>query len=48
MIDFPNKFEGIQADKQILQKLATESELSGLFNVALQGLKRLLKVKSNN
>ena len=42
MIDFPNKFEGIQADKQILQKLATESELSGLFNVALQGLKRLL------
>jgi len=41
MIGFPNKFEGIQADKQILQKLATESELSGLLNVSLQGLKRL-------
>ncbi|GAI61178.1 unnamed protein product, partial [marine sediment metagenome] len=41
-INFPNKFEGRKADKRILQKLTKKSELSGLLNVALQGLKRLL------
>ncbi len=42
MINLPNKFEGDKADTQILDKLTTTSELSGLLNVALQGLERLL------
>ena len=41
-INFPNKFEGKQADKRLLQKLTKKEELSGLLNVALDGLKRLL------
>ena len=46
MINFPNKFEGDKADKRLLQKLTKQSELSGLFNVALQGLGRLLSQQS--
>lgn len=42
MINLPNKFEGGKADTQILDKLTTQNELSGLLNVALQGLERLL------
>lgn len=42
VIDFPNEFTGDRADKQLLEKLATEEELSGLLNLALNGLKRLL------
>jgi len=42
MIDFPNKFEGANQDTGLLGKLTKESELSGLLNLALQGLKRLL------
>jgi len=41
-INFPNKFEGKQVDKRLIQKLTKKSELSGLLNIALQGLKRLL------
>ncbi len=41
-ITFPNKFEGDKADKTLLQKLTTTEELSGLFNWAVAGLKRLL------
>jgi len=46
ILDFPNKFEGPQADTRVLQKLTTKEELSGLLNVALQGLKRLLSQHS--
>lgn len=42
MINLPNKFEGGKADRKILDKLTTKRELSGLLNVALDGLKRLL------
>jgi putative DNA primase/helicase len=42
MINFSNKFEGDKADVAILDKLTNESELSGLLNIALKGLKRLL------
>jgi P4 family phage/plasmid primase-like protien len=42
MINFPNKFEGDQADIAILDRLTSESETSGLLNIALKGLKRLL------
>jgi putative DNA primase/helicase len=43
MINFPYKFEGEKADKKILEKFITEGELSGLFNWAIEGLKRLLE-----
>ena len=41
-INFPNKFEGDKADKRLLQKLTKKAELSGLLNVTLRGLERLL------
>jgi len=43
ILNFPNKFEGEKADPHILDKLTTEQELSGLLNLALEGLKRLLQ-----
>jgi putative DNA primase/helicase len=39
LIDFPNQFTGTDADKNLLAKLTTEEELSGLLNLALQHLK---------
>jgi putative DNA primase/helicase len=42
IIDFPNKFDGEKCDENLLDKLTTEDELSGLLNWALEGLKRLL------
>lgn len=42
IITFPNTFDGAAADKNILSKLTTDEELSGLFNMALEGLKHLL------
>lgn len=43
IIRFPNQFIGDKADKNLIIKLTTERELSGLLNMALQGLKRLRK-----
>ena len=43
IIVFPKAFTGSHADPYILEKLTTEAELSGLLNLALAGLKRLLK-----
>ncbi|GAI75240.1 unnamed protein product, partial [marine sediment metagenome] len=43
MINLPHKFEADKADTEILDKLTTEDELSGLLNVALRSLKRLLQ-----
>lgn len=43
IINFPNKFEGDKADKNLINKLATPEELSGLLNLALLGLWRLLE-----
>jgi putative DNA primase/helicase len=42
IINCPNKFEGSKADKQLLQKLTTPTELSGLLNLALKALSELL------
>ena len=42
IIEFPNRFEGDRADKNLIFKLTTPDELSGLLNVALSGLRRLL------
>jgi|GEM_PF-681314 len=43
IINFPNKFEGDKADKNLIDKLTTREELSGLLNLALEGLNRLLE-----
>lgn len=41
IIDFPYTFTGKKADQGLLQKLTTPDELSGLLNLAIEGLKRL-------
>lgn len=43
ILDFSNKFEEEKADKNLLNKFKTPEELSGLFNWAVEGLKRLLE-----
>lgn len=42
IITFPNSFSGKNADKNMLEKLTTETEISGLFNIAMIGLRELL------
>lgn len=44
IINFPNTFsqDDESADKELLERLTAEQELSGLFNWALEGLGRLL------
>lgn len=42
-VSFPNTFVGQNADKNLLDKLTSKGELSGLFNHAMEGLKRLLE-----
>ena len=43
IVDFPNTFgkNGLEKDPHIMDKLSTEKELSGLLNLALEGLQRL-------
>jgi putative DNA primase/helicase len=41
LINFPNNFEGENADKSLITKLQTPEELSGFLNLALDGLKRV-------
>jgi putative DNA primase/helicase len=43
LIDFPNQFKGEKADRNLIDKLTTEEELSGLLNEALIALKWLLE-----
>jgi len=43
LIEFPNKFTGEKADKNLIEKITTEEELSGLFNEAVKHLKELLE-----
>jgi Predicted ATPase len=45
LISFPNSFTGAKMDRNLLEKMTTEEELSGLFNLAVKGLKRLQKQK---
>jgi len=45
MINFPHKFEGENKNPNILEEIATEEEMSGLLNWALEGLHRLLRNK---
>ena len=42
IVDFPNTFKrGVNADTDLLSKLTTKDELSGLLNFALEGVKLL-------
>ncbi|WP_410508593.1 phage/plasmid primase, P4 family [Methanosarcina hadiensis] len=43
LFEFPNRFEGKNADKDLVNKLTTEKELSGLLNKAIIALKKLLE-----
>jgi len=43
ILNFQQSFIGNAADKNLLTKLTTEQELSGIFNWAILGLKRLLE-----
>jgi putative DNA primase/helicase len=44
LIVFPNTFEGTaKEDRNLLEKLTTDAELSGLLNWAIEGLRRLIK-----
>ena len=42
ILTFPNKFEGNEDDPDLLKKLTTVEELSGVFNVLMLALRRLL------
>lgn len=43
IIPFPNKFEGRNDNKNLIDELTTPDEVSGLLNRALDGLKRLVQ-----
>jgi phage/plasmid-associated DNA primase len=43
VISFPKTFEGQNDDPDLLAKLTTEEELSGIFNVLMIALKNILK-----
>lgn len=43
IIEYTKQFIGKQADKKLIKKLTTETEISGLLNWALDGLKRLIE-----
>ena len=43
MLEFPNHFEGEDCDEDILRKLTTDEELSGILNIALCRLDDLLQ-----
>ena len=43
LINFPNRFPPDKADPKKLEKITLPAELSGLLNMALKGLKRLLE-----
>jgi len=46
IIDFPHQFTDDQKDLNILERLTTDVELSGLLNLALDGLDRVLRNRS--
>lgn len=43
IISFPNTFEGKNDDPHLLYKLSTEEEMSGIFNVLMKALGRILQ-----
>lgn len=45
VLDFKNIFKGEKRDPDMLQKITTKEEFSGLFNIAMVALKQLIKNK---
>ena len=45
ILAFPNRFENSMADKQLLEKLTTEEEKSGIFNMLMTALRRIRKTQ---
>ncbi len=45
IIVFPNRFEGETEDKQLISKLTTEEEKSGIFNILMAELRRIRATK---
>ena len=45
ILAFPFRFERAAEDKQLTQKLTTEKEMSGIFNVLMEALRRIVKTK---
>lgn len=45
IISFPNRFDGAREDKQLIPKLTTEREVSGIFNLLMVYLRRIHKNK---
>jgi putative DNA primase/helicase len=45
LLSFPNTFEGEAEDSDLIKKLTTENELSGIFNIAMRALRRIRKTK---
>jgi len=43
LLEFPNKFEGDDRDKDITSKITTSEEKSGILNVVIGSLKNILK-----
>ncbi len=46
VISFPNKFDEDKADPDLLSKLTTDEEMSGIFNVLMIALRRILNSKA--
>ena len=42
-VNFPNRFEGENDDKQLIDKITTADELSGLFNKAVAAIHRVIE-----
>ena len=45
IISFPNRFDGANEDKQLIAKLTTQQEASGIFNLLMVYLRLILKNK---
>ncbi|HDH45387.1 MAG TPA: hypothetical protein ENG66_08435 [Thermococcus sp.] len=43
IVEFPNRFEGKNANQKLIDQLTTPGELSGLLNIALDSLKKIIK-----
>jgi phage/plasmid-associated DNA primase len=45
IITFSNRFENALADKQLMQKLTTQEERAGIFNILMTALRRTRKME---
>lgn len=45
LLTFPNRFDGVKEDRHLITKLTTDEDLSGIFNVLMNALRRIRKNK---